>query len=126
MVFRKLISPGRLPQKDHSFCDQFAVPKRFVLILVQNNLIEIVDGRTDQTFLAQAIRIEGVKAAIIRDNVIGLQQPNPNRNFRCGTVTYFNNKTPAGELIQGFDGDDSTTYTELESDAEEALLFSLI
>ena len=50
---------------------------------------------------------------------------NPLKNFRCGSVSYFNNTDPGGTLIQGYDATNSKKYDELETEAEDALLLAL-
>jgi len=62
----------------------------------------------------------------VQNNVLEIAPSNPIQDFRCGTVKYFNNKTPAGALIQGVNGLANTKYGELETDAEDAFVVAFL
>jgi len=96
--------------------------------IVRENRIRYLDAKFDATWSGEGVRVSGVKNAIVRDNVIECapQPSRPIKNFRCGTVKYFNNKTPAGVLIQGFNGLSQLSQSELETEADDALVLTLI
>jgi hypothetical protein len=95
-------------------------------ILVRGNKIGYLDGQFDPGYEGSGIQIDGAKNVIVSDNVVECAPLNPLQDFRCGAVTYFNNKTPAGALIQGYNGVEQTKYSELETEAEDTLLLTLM
>jgi hypothetical protein len=64
--------------------------------------------------------------AIIEDNVIDLASLIPIQYYKCDAVSYFNNATPAGALIQGVDLSQvgSPKKSELTTDVEDAGLMA--
>jgi hypothetical protein len=95
-------------------------------IVIRENRIRYLDGALDAGWSGQAMKVAGAKNVIVAHNVIECAPANPLRSFRCGAVTYFNNKTPAGALIRGLDGVSQIKHSELETEAEDALLMTLI
>ncbi|MBI5387317.1 MAG: hypothetical protein HZA90_21865 [Verrucomicrobia bacterium] len=96
-------------------------------VIIRQNKIRYVNGDAGDGWDGTALQIEGAKNALISDNLIECgPTDNPIKNFRCGTATYFNNKTPSGALIRGRDGVSNTKSSELETEAEDALLLTLI
>lgn len=94
--------------------------------VVRENRIRYVDVKFDSSWSGEGVRVSGVKNVIVRDSVIEIAPANPIKNFRCGTVKYFNNKTPSGALIQGLNGITTQKYSELETESEDALLMTLM
>jgi hypothetical protein len=47
------------------------------------------------------------------------------RDVRCRNSTYFNNRVPTGDLVRGYNGIGNYKYGELETDAEDAVIWSL-
>ena len=58
----------------------------------------------------------------MRNNVVEAVPSNPIRNKRCGSVKYFDNRTSAGALVQGFEENQSKKYDELETNVEDAFV----
>lgn len=93
-------------------------------VIVRENKIRCFDAQFDSAFAGSGIEVNGAKHAILSANVVECAPSNSLKNLRCGTATYFHNTTPSGALIQGFNG--TTKYSELETDAEDALVLSLV
>ncbi len=95
-------------------------------ILIRNNTIQMVDGQTGPAHAAWGMLIQGAKNLAVEDNVVDVPNTNPLREWRSGTVRFFNNQLAAGALIQGVNGDTPTVkQTELTVQIEDALLLSL-
>jgi hypothetical protein len=95
-------------------------------VIIRDNKIRYVDGAFDTSYTGYGIQINGAKNLLVRNNVVEAVQTPLLRNNRCGSVKYFNDKTPAGVLIQGVDeGNSNKKYDELETDAEDALVLAL-
>jgi hypothetical protein len=94
--------------------------------IVRSNKIRYLNGDFETSFKGVGVRVSGSRNAIIRDNVVESGPMNPIKDFRCGTVKYSNNKTPAGALIQGYNGVTNQKYSELETEAEDALVLTLL
>ncbi len=95
-------------------------------VIIRDNKIRYVDGAFDPSYSGYGIQVNGAKNLLVRNNAVESAQTNPLRNNRCGSVKYFNDKTPAGALIQGInEGNSNKKYDELETDAEDALVLAL-
>lgn len=95
-------------------------------VIIRDNKIRYLDGQFDTGYTGYGIQVNGAKNLLVRDNVVEAVPANPIRNNRCGSVKYFNDKTPAGGLIQGVnEAASNKKYDELETDAEDALVLSL-
>lgn len=94
-------------------------------VIVRQNKVRYVDGAYDPGWSGEAVKIAGAQRVVVSENVVDLANPLI-RNFRCGTATYYHNTTPSGALIQGLNGVGGTKYSELETEAEDALLLTLI
>jgi hypothetical protein len=95
-------------------------------VIVRDNKIRYVDGAFDPGFSGYGVQVNGAKNVLVRNNVVETAQTPLLRNNRCGSVKYFNDKTPAGALIQGVDeGNSNKKYDELETDAEDAMVLAL-
>jgi len=92
-------------------------------VVIRNNNVRYVDS-TPGSFNGYGIDVAGINALLVSDNVIEVTPSNPIRNTRCGSAKYFNDRTPAGALIQGWNG--SKKYDELETDAEDALILGML
>lgn len=96
-------------------------------VIVRANKIRYVDGayQTSPAFVGYGIQIFNAKNLIVQDNVVESVPADPIRNERCGTATYFNNRTPGGVLIRGVDSITGKKYDELETEAEDALVMAM-
>ncbi len=95
-------------------------------ILIRNNTMQMVDGQTGPAFSAWGMLIAGAKHLSVEDNVVDVPNANPLREWRSGTVRFFNNQSAGGALIQGVNGDTPTVkQTELAVQIEDALLLNL-
>jgi hypothetical protein len=95
-------------------------------VVIRGNKVRYLQGLSDHGWAGEGIRVAGAKNVIVSENVVECAPANPIKDFRCGTVTYFHNDTPAGALIQGYDGVANSKYSELETEAEDALLLTVI
>jgi hypothetical protein len=105
--------------------DSTATPPTYVhgSIVVRDNRIRYVDGGSGN---GNGIRIYDAQNLLVRENVLEVSPTIPVSNNNCGSVGYFNNRTPSGTLIQGVDeGNGNKKYDELETDAEDALVLAL-
>src|ERR1051326_4712569 len=91
-------------------------------VLIRNNLIKHVDGVTDASGLPLGIVMRFCQDAIVEDNVIDLGSLIPIQYYKCDAVSYFNNRSPAGGLIQGVDLGQTgyPKHSELTTDVEDA------
>ena len=60
-----------------------------------------------------------------QNNVLDTTATVPLANQRCGSATYFSNRTPSGVLLRGWNNDTSRKYDELETEAEDALVLAM-
>jgi hypothetical protein len=95
-------------------------------VVIRQNKIRYLEGWFDPGWSGEGIRVAGAKNVIISENVLHCAPANPIKDFRCGSVTYFHNDTPASALIQGYDGVANSKYSELETEAEDALLLTIL
>ena len=95
-------------------------------VLLRNNKLRYVDGVINGSYTGIAAKVFGAKTLTVQNQVVESDPANPLRNSRCGAVTYFNNKTPAGVLKRGYNEATSLVYYELEDEAEEAFMLSTI
>lgn len=98
----------------------------FLEAIIRENRIRYIDNQFGSSFAGTAVKAFGVKNLVVRDNIVEVAPTNPLWNRRCQHVRYFENKTPSGALIQGYDGVQETKYSELETESEDALLLTLI
>ncbi len=94
-------------------------------VILRDNKVRYLDGQYDTAFVGYALDVQGARNLLVRNNVLESAPAVPLRNQRCGAVTYFNNRTPAGVLVEGFNPDTAQKYAELETDNDLALILSL-
>ena len=95
-------------------------------VIVRDNKIRYLDGATNPAYIGYGIQANGIKNLLVRNNFIEVVPSNPIRNNRCGSVGYFNDKTPTGVLIQGInEANSNKKYDELETDTELALTLAI-
>jgi len=96
-------------------------------VIIRDNKIRYLDGFFDSSCTGYGLQLNGAKNLLVQNNVVECYPSNPVKNNRCGSVKYFNDKTPAGDLIQGVDeGNSDKKYDELETEAELAFLMGFI
>jgi hypothetical protein len=91
----------------------------------RNNKSRYVDGAAPTGSSDLSIVVKGAKRVLVTNNVVESAYSIPLQNQRCGSVTYFNNRTPSGVLVRGWNVDGAKKYDELETEAEDALVLSL-
>jgi len=91
-------------------------------LIVRNNRIRYVDGGSGN---GNGIKVYSAQNFLVSENVVDVSQTNPLRNNRCGSVKYFDNRTPAGILIRGINEANNVLYSELETDAEDAFVLAM-
>jgi hypothetical protein len=94
-------------------------------LIVRNNKVRYVDGAAPNDSGATIIDLRGAKNAMVQNNVLDTIATLPLNNRRCGSATYFNNRTPGGVLLRGWNSDTSRKYDDLETEAEDALVMSM-
>ena len=96
-------------------------------VIFRNNKVRYVDGayQTSPAFVGYGIQTFGARSAIVQDNIVESVPANPIRHERCATIQYFNNRTPAGVLVRGYDSVAGRKLDELETEAEDALVLSM-
>lgn len=102
-------------------------------VVIRNNQVRYLDGATPGSQKGSGCLAVGVASLMVRENVLELvlnPPPVANQtslsNKLCSAVQYFENRSPAGKLIQGFKEDDGSLYTELATDADDAFIVSIL
>ena len=74
--------------------------------------------------------LDSVQNALIQENIIDFEGPNPNQHLNSKNVESFNNTTPSGTLVQGHTenspDDPLQKDDELAKRIEDAILISLL
>jgi len=107
-------------------------PYMFRQMIIRENLIRHVD-HAESTATAYGfsagLRLDSVENAIVQENIIDFEGPNPNHHLNSKTVKSFNNSTASGALVRGHtqtDPDDPNQKDdELASLIEEAMILSI-
>lgn len=94
-------------------------------VIIQNNKIGYVDLAYDSGYAGSAMELHGIKNLQVMDNVVDVFPSNPIKDQRSGSVACFNNNSPGGTLIQGYNEDMGKKHDELETEAEDALVLAL-
>lgn len=114
--------------------------KAFGSVELVNNRIRYLAGAKPTTQTGSGTYVTGATNLLVRESVLDLMlypgqitttPPLPAgltnlSNKRCTNVSYFENRTPSGQLVQGFREDDNSLYTELATDAEEAFMLQFL
>ena len=95
-------------------------------VILRNNKIRYVDGVVKATYTGEASRVNGAKALQVQNNVLSCIPANSMKNSRCGAATYFNDLTPLGTLLQGYNIDTSVKYDELATMTEDSFVMSFL
>jgi hypothetical protein len=92
--------------------------------------VRYLDGQFDTGFLGYPVNVVGARNLIVRENVLESAPPGvaPLQNSLCGSVSYFNDETPAGTLVQGVQTDvtPNKKYDELATNAEDAFVLAIL
>lgn len=100
----------------------------FGQVSIRRNVIRNVDNASDASGWSVGIQLQSCENALLEDNIINLNTlvygQSPVVQFNSGSVKYFNNQTPAGNLMQGYNADIGQNLNELTTDAGLALLQS--
>jgi hypothetical protein len=92
-------------------------------VIIRDNRIRYVDGGTGA---ASGIKVWSAQNLLVRENTLELTPTLPLLNKNCAAAQYFENRTPAGVLLRGYNEDTSRKYDELETDAEDAFILGLL
>jgi hypothetical protein len=99
-------------------------------VIIRQNKIRYLDGLFDPSFLGYPLNVQGARNLIVRENVLESAPPGvaPLQNSLCGSVSYFNDETPAGVLVQGVQTDvtPNKKYDELATIAEDAFVLAIL
>jgi hypothetical protein len=99
-------------------------------VIIRENKIRYLDGLFDPSFLGYPLNVQGARNLIVRENVLESAPPGvaPLQNSLCGSVSYFNDETPAGVLVQGVqtDATPNKKYAELATNAEDAFVLAFL
>ena len=101
-----------------------ANPYGFRQVAVRKNLIRNVNSASDLQFNSYALRLDSCENAIIARNGISLSLLTSIRQHNtCGRVSYFNDQTPGGGLVQAYleNAQASQRLNELTTDLDAAL-----
>jgi len=104
-------------------------PYVFGDVVVRRNIIRTVDNAVDPSGYSVGITFTSCENAIIEDNIVNLNSAAkiPPYNIAgafIGSLKFFNNQTPGGRLIPGYNSNLEETLNELATDAEFAFLNS--
>jgi len=92
-------------------------------VVIRDNRIRYVDGGTGA---ASGIKVWSAQNLLVRENVLELTPTSPLMHKNCATAQYFENRTPGGVLIRGYNESTGLLCNELETDAEDAFILGLI
>jgi hypothetical protein len=101
-----------------------ALPYTIAQAILRGNVIRHVNNASDSTGFPLAIQLNSCEAAIVEDNVINLDINKPIQFTACGSVKFFNNESPAGSLIQGYDSAKIQFVNELTTDADLSVILA--
>jgi hypothetical protein len=90
---------------------------------LRDNRVRFVDGGSGD---ASGIRVRGATNLMVSENVLELSALNPVSFDRCTAVRFFENRTPAGVLVRGYNETTQFLADELQTDAEDALVLGLM
>jgi hypothetical protein len=118
-----LLSDGAVPNP--------APPFVFGDAVIRNNKIRYIDGRmhnapTGQPMAGTGIQVARAQNLLVQINVVEIIPANPLQNLSCGAVKYFNNQTPVGILVQGYEAALGFKYSELATEAEDAFIMAYL
>ena len=105
----------------------FVSPPLFRQVVIRRNVIRHVDNASDPPNLPKGIGIQvsGCGNLILEENVVDLDASTPIKYYLCDKVSFFNNQTSSGILIQGYDTGLSKRADELPVQIEDAWLLAI-
>jgi hypothetical protein len=92
-------------------------------VVIRDNRIRYVDGGSGS---AGGIKAWSAQNLQVRENTVELAPATPLMHKNCGAAQYFENRTPAGVLVRGYNESTSLLCSELETDAEDAFILGMI
>lgn len=94
-------------------------------VILRNNKIRYVDNAAPNGAASTLIELKGVRNIIVQNNVLDTMAAEPIQTARCGTETYFDNRTVAGKFLgkPGFTNNDFDATLQIPSD--DAFVLSL-
>jgi len=95
----------------------------FRRVLARENSVRLMLGISSSQ--STALGVTDAEKALVGGNVAKVESALPFTHNRSESVTYFENKTPQGTLLQGADAFTLQATDELATRVEDALLFSL-
>jgi hypothetical protein len=72
------------------------------------------------------MQLAGIGRLHVLHNVVEVNAWHPLQTFRCGTVRFFNNTKPNGNVVAGWQWDTDGHYDEPETLAEDAFILWLL
>jgi hypothetical protein len=103
----------------------YVSPYVFRQAVIRGNVIRHFLDASDPSEEPGGIALDSCEKAIVEDNTIQLDNPNPIVHLNSGEVRYFNNQTPSGAAIRGYNVVKSSREDELETKIEDALVLAL-
>ncbi len=100
------------------------IPYTIGQAILRGNVIRHVNNASDSSAKPLAIQLNSCEAAIVEDNVINLDINKPIQFTACGSVKFFSNESPAGNLIQGYDVVKVQFVNELTTDADLSVILA--
>ena len=94
--------------------------------MLRDNKILYLDGDSNALNIGYGIDAKAARSLIVRQNLVEVIPTPAIKNSGCGAVKYFDNRTPAAALVQGWNQDTSRKYGELETDVEDAFILALL
>jgi len=96
---------------------------RFTQVTIRKNLVRDVQVPLEPTNPMTGIDLAYCGEAIVENNIISDTETDDGVRFgNCPAIKFFNNETPAGELLRGYDTSASKYVLELEDAVEDVLL----
>jgi hypothetical protein len=107
---------------DRTVSDSVAPTSPYVFgqIVIIANVIRMSEAAFDSTTTPLGIKLNNCEQAIVEDNVLNLLRATPIEFVACGAIKFFNNQSPSGKLLQGYDVTNTRLLNELETDVDLA------
>jgi len=101
-------------------------------VFIRNNNIRYGDGIRHATLAGlgppagASMQLAGIEQLHVTNNVVDVNARIAHRTHRCGTVRFFHNVRPDGELRRGWQWETNGFYDEPEAVAEDAFVLRLL